>query len=158
MTSAPDHDPRDVFAGNVRTQRTRNNLTQSQLAQRVSTSVQTIRAWESGRRSITEPMMERLASALDLTPKELWPNWTPETTPRGGRRSATPPTSERLDRLEAELIALREELERAGVISIRPRQAVAELLGHLEQVADEAEQRSAGSAGSPDADQQHRPG
>lgn len=78
-----------AFGDRVREGRATLKLTQSDLAKKIGTTEQTIRAWENGRTGITPKLMARLARALRTTRAELWPEWTPEQARRGGPQIST---------------------------------------------------------------------
>lgn len=145
----PSDSDRASFGKRVRAARKERKLTQEALAAAVGTTTQTLRAWENGRTGITEPMMRNLAKAFEVDPEDLWPGWDPTVANWGGRRKDREPGPVRLDRIEAEIAALRAELEAKGLIDKRPD--ATELLTHLEQLAEQADQRDAGQAAPRDA-------
>lgn len=61
-----------IIATRLRQERTRLNLTASELAQKSGLSEAEISAWESGRLPIPLPQLEILASALALRPEDLF--------------------------------------------------------------------------------------
>jgi transcriptional regulator with XRE-family HTH domain len=81
------------FGDRVRKGRAEHKLTQAELAKKIGTTEQTIRAWESGRTAITPKLMARLARALKTTKSDLWPEWSADQVRRGG-----PQTPTRIDR------------------------------------------------------------
>jgi hypothetical protein len=96
-------------------------------------------------------MMDALTRALGVQADDLWAGWDPTLANWGGRRTEREPTPARLDRLEAEIIALRAELVAKEVLEPSPASTASELTTHLERLAEQADQRDDASTAPPSA-------
>lgn len=125
----------DSFGARLRTARKHSGLNQTELAERIGVTRQTITKWEREHRLMRPSALPRLAEALGVTPDELFPR---QPTP------AEASDRERIAQLEQDLRDLRAELAERELIAPTP----SELATRLELVADEidrqdAEQRAA---------------
>jgi transcriptional regulator with XRE-family HTH domain len=114
----------DSFGARLRTARKRAGLNQTELAERVGVTRQTVTKWEREHRLMRPSALPRIAEALGVTTDELFP----QELPRTGTSDR-----ERIARLEQELRDLRAELLERELIAPTP----SELATRLELVADE---------------------